>query len=251
MASSWDEARVVGHTALFSENRAMDPSPSGYVLASTATLHAQIEIKRSRFLARVERVTSAADARGIVAAECERYPDARHHCAAFVVSVPHAQPILHSSDDGEPAGTAGRPILDTLTGVPLTDTVAVVTRYFGGTLLGTGGLVRAYSDAVRTCIEGAHLAIRLAVPRYVMRFPHAIAGRYLAHFAALGWDASPEYSSSFVTVTVSTRDDVAARIAALSSGSISAEYLGDETIDQPCGIIRDGQAVICDSSPTH
>ena len=125
---------------------------SEFLLTPSARLSHEIEVKKSRFLALVARVSTPAEAREVVNERKAAMPDARHHCAAFVVSADGAQPFSHSSDDGEPSGTAGRPMLDVLAGSKLVDVVAVVTRYFGGTLLGTGGLVRAYSAT--TCPRG-------------------------------------------------------------------------------------------------
>jgi uncharacterized YigZ family protein len=106
----------------------------------------EIEIKRSRFLCALAPVTSEDAARAFVAARRRADPGARHHCSAFVLG-PDGR-TQRSSDDGEPAGTAGTPMLEVLRRRELTDTVAVVTRYFGGVLLGAGGLVRAYGQAV-------------------------------------------------------------------------------------------------------
>ena len=132
---------------------------SEFLLTPSARLSHEIEVKKSRFLALVARVSTPAEAREVVNERKAAMPDARHHCAAFVVSADGAQPFSHSSDDGEPSGTAGRPMLDVLAGSKLVDVVAVVTRYFGGTLLGTGGLVlglveRVVDDAVLMKREG-------------------------------------------------------------------------------------------------
>ena len=113
----------------------------------------ELEIKRSRFLTRLRRITTEADARAVVEERRSTLFDARHHCSAFVLG-PDAR-TARSSDDGEPAGTAGIPMLQVLQKHGLTDTVAVVTRYFGGIKLGAGGLVRAYSDAVAQAIDTA------------------------------------------------------------------------------------------------
>ena len=110
-----------------------------------------LEEKRSRFLAAVRPVADPDEAMAFVAARRKEMWDARHHCFAYVIG-DHGE-TTRCSDDGEPSGTAGRPILDVLTGEGLTNVLAVVTRYFGGVLLGTGGLVRAYSGAVREALS--------------------------------------------------------------------------------------------------
>lgn len=107
----------------------------------------EIVEKKSRFIAHVQPASSEEEAMEFIGKIKKQYWDARHNCHAYVIG-PHRE-ISRCSDDGEPSGTAGRPMLDVLLGNDLYDTVVVVTRYFGGTLLGTGGLVRAYSAAVR------------------------------------------------------------------------------------------------------
>ncbi len=110
---------------------------------------AQAEIleKKSRFIATVRAVKSEEEAAAFVGEMRKRYWDAKHHCLAYVLGQ-RAQ-ITRCSDDGEPGGTAGRPILETLLASGVRDAAIVVTRYFGGTLLGTGGLVRAYTQAAQ------------------------------------------------------------------------------------------------------
>ncbi len=107
--------------------------------------------KKSRFIATLAPVKSEEQALQFIEQIKKQYWDARHNCTAFTIGNRHQ--LTRCSDDGEPAGTAGRPMLDVLLGEDIHDTCVVVTRYFGGTLLGTGGLVRAYSGAVREAIR--------------------------------------------------------------------------------------------------
>lgn len=112
--------------------------------------------KKSRFLGEAVHADTLADAEAYLAAVRKRHYDARHHCYAFVTGeVGTPDELFRSSDDGEPSGTAGKPILDILSGQGLHRSLIVVTRYFGGTLLGTGGLVRAYSAAAKGALEAA------------------------------------------------------------------------------------------------
>src|SRR5690625_7410464 len=104
------------------------------------TATTELEIRRSRFITWLRRAGEEAAARALVDEARHTYPDARHHCSAFVVRVPGANLVERSSDDGEPAGTAGMPMLEVLRGSGLVDVAAVVVRYFGGVKLGTGGL---------------------------------------------------------------------------------------------------------------
>ncbi|MFI5429571.1 IMPACT family protein [Aeromicrobium sp. UC242_57] len=101
----------------------------------------------------MRRVESEAEARELIDAVRREHHDARHHCTAFVIG--HDAMLQRSNDDGEPSGTAGAPMLEVLTRREISDVVAVVSRWFGGTLLGAGGLVRAYGDAVAAALDVA------------------------------------------------------------------------------------------------
>ena len=114
---------------------------------------AEIIEKKSRFIATVKPVESEEEALEFIAALKKKYWNATHHCSAFVVG--ERQELQRCSDDGEPQGTAGRPMLDVLLGEEVHNVAVVVTRYFGGTLLGTGGLVRAYSKAVQEGLKNS------------------------------------------------------------------------------------------------
>ena len=121
-----------------------------------APVEAEIEVKRSRFIAAIGRAGTEELSRAFLDKVRKKHRDARHNCFAFRIGM--GERILERfSDDGEPQGTAGKPMLDILRGNELTDVICVVTRYFGGTLLGTGGLVMAYSDALKEAIEAAEL----------------------------------------------------------------------------------------------
>ena len=109
--------------------------------------------KKSRFIATVKPVDSEEEALEFIAAIKKKYWNARHNCFAFVIG--ERQEIQRCSDDGEPQGTAGRPMLDVLLGEDVHNVAVVVTRYFGGILLGTGGLVRAYSRSVQLGLEAS------------------------------------------------------------------------------------------------
>lgn len=126
----------------------------------------EIEEKKSRFIATIRPVESEEEAVTFIAEMKKQYWDARHNCSAFIIG--RNQELTRCSDDGEPSGTAGRPMLDVLLKEGIHNAAVVVTRYFGGTLLGTGGLVRAYQGSVqeglRNCViickqEGQLLSI--------------------------------------------------------------------------------------------
>ncbi|WP_174721934.1 IMPACT family protein [Actinomyces qiguomingii] len=199
-----------------------------------------LEVKRSHFLGRAARTDDEASARAFIASVRARYPDARHHCSAFIVLVPGAQPIERSSDDGEPSGTAGAPMLDVLRGTGLTNTTVVVTRYFGGTLLGTGGLTRAYSQAATRALDAAS-RVRLDTRRlWRVRVPVADAGRLEAQLRA---NAGPEgirmeqttWEATHAVLTVSTcasdSGALAEQLAALTGGTAVAEPAGSRIVE--------------------
>ena len=122
--------------------------------------------KKSRFIATVRPVKTEEEANQFVEEMRKKYWDARHNCWAFILG--ERQEFKRCSDDGEPSQTAGKPMMDVLTGAGLTDVAVVVTRYFGGTLLGTGGLVRAYSGAVQEGLKNStvitkYLGVKVSV----------------------------------------------------------------------------------------
>nr|WP_297884993.1 YigZ family protein [uncultured Blautia sp.] len=115
----------------------------------------EITEKKSRFIATVRPVKSEEEALAFLEETKKKYWDARHNC--FVYSVGLNREYTRCSDDGEPSGTAGRPMLDVILGEDIYNVAVVVTRYFGGVLLGTGGLVRAYSKAVQEGLEASRI----------------------------------------------------------------------------------------------
>ena len=115
----------------------------------------EIEEKKSRFIAHVAAVNTEEEALAFIEEKKKQFWDARHNCYAYVLGE-QAQ-TMRFSDDGEPSGTAGRPILEVLVGSGIRNLVVVVTRYFGGTLLGTGGLVRAYTKAAQAGLAASEV----------------------------------------------------------------------------------------------
>ncbi len=111
------------------------------------------EIRRSRFITTLARAERVIEAQAFIQRVRDEFPDATHHCWAYVVGPPGSTAQIGMSDDGEPHGTAGRPMLTALLHSGVGDVVAVVTRYYGGTNLGTGGLVRAYGGGVAHALE--------------------------------------------------------------------------------------------------
>ena len=121
----------------------------------------EIEVERSRFVATVQEVTSPDAAQAFVAEIKTEFPDANHNCWAYLVGPPGSSDRIGLSDDGEPHGVAGKPILTVLQHSGLGDTAVVVTRYFGGIKLGKGGMVKAYTAAVQAALEQLPRARRI------------------------------------------------------------------------------------------
>lgn len=132
----------------------------------------ETEVQSSRFIATLSPAFSVDEARLFIQKVRSEFHDATHNVPAFVIGHGASQ-ITHSSDDGEPSGTAGRPALAVLAGSGLGDAVVVVTRYFGGIKLGTGGLVRAYQDSVQRVIAAAERAVKVPVDTVMISAPYA------------------------------------------------------------------------------
>ena len=183
---------------------------------------AEIEVRRSRFIGFLAPASTRGSAREIIDEQRRLYPDARHHCSAYVLASAGATPSTHSSDDGEPSGTAGAPMLEVLLGAGLVDVVAVVTRYFGGTLLGTGGLVRAYSEATQAAIGAAPLARIETLPTFTVQVDLASAGKVDAEIRQRDWLLEDASWGAQVDLTFSVptgeEDAVEPFIAALTRG---------------------------------
>lgn len=141
----------------------------------------EITEKKSRFIATVKHVESEEEAVAFIAEMKKKYWDARHNCSAYIIGT--EKPLERCSDDGEPSRTAGMPMLDILKGEGLYDVVAVVTRYFGGILLGTGGLVRAYQASLKEGLLGTKIVTRKYLNKFEIVTDYNGYGR-LQYFAA-------------------------------------------------------------------
>lgn len=213
-------------------------APAGVLVpADTSASEIDLEIKRSHFLGLVARTTSEAQAREFIASRRALYPDARHHCSAFIIANPGATPTERSNDDGEPSGTAGKPMLEVLRGSQIFDVTVVVTRYFGGTLLGTGGLVRAYSQATAQALEQLSLCRRSQQYLWQLRAPVAEAGRIEAELRAGGANIVQTRWESQATIelasAVANPTELAALVANVTRGQGQLEAAGTKILELP------------------
>ncbi|PPF47395.1 YigZ family protein [Pseudoclavibacter sp. AY1F1] len=220
------------------------PAPRYGVLADTIPIDHEIEIRRSRFICRLQRVEDEAEARDVIAGRRTAHRLARHHCSAFVLGA--GRTVQRSNDDGEPAGTAGTPMLEAVVlherdgvgAADVSDVVAVVTRYFGGVLLGAGGLARAYSESVSSTLQLARLVTREARAVFGLDAPHATAGRWENELRARGILVSgADYVGTSAMLSLAVPDSVDARarlyseVAAVTAGQGSLVELGTEWVD--------------------
>lgn len=179
----------------------------------------EIEIQRSRFLCHVARVASEQDAAEFFARVRKEHWQASHNCTAF-----RTADTQRSSDDGEPAGTAGVPMLEVLTRRDLVDTAVVVTRYYGGIKLGAGGLVRAYGRAVSEAIDALGTLTRERHETVRLVSAHDQAGKLENALRAAGHHVADTEYGQAVTFTVLTKDPEAFEdwLAAQTGGAVSA-----------------------------
>ncbi len=137
------------------------------------TIEVITEIKRSRFIARVSHSINTEHAFTLIKQSKTKFPDARHHCWAFIACPPAASTAIRFSDAGEPSGTAGKPILNVLQHSHYGEIVCVVSRYYGGIKLGAGGLVRAYSNSTKAALELLPVLEKVNLIPLTMEIPYA------------------------------------------------------------------------------
>lgn len=190
----------------------------------------EIVEKKSRFIAHVKPVTTEEEALQFIEELKKKYWDARHNCYAFIIGK-NAQ-VVRFSDDGEPSGTAGKPILEVLQNQELRDVVVVVTRYFGGVLLGTGGLVRAYTQSTQVGLNAAQICTMTPMVIITTVIDYTLIGKIkyvLAQNDALVQD---EKYGADVTITFGIPSDKKTRLIKelieTTNGKIEYEEMGVE-----------------------
>ncbi len=188
----------------------------------------ELTVVNSRFIATLSPAFSADEARSFIARIRKEFPDATHNVPAYIIGGGNSV-TEYCSDDGEPAGTSGRPALAVLRGSGLGDAVLVVTRYFGGTLLGKGGLVRAYTEAAQRVVQAVPRAHKVPVHVALLALPYPLleqARRLASHHHS---DILDESFAADVTLTLriplSDFEAFQAGLSELSSGQVQAEVI--------------------------
>ncbi|MEV1174942.1 YigZ family protein [Nonomuraea sp. NPDC049784] len=200
--------------------------PAPYLTLAAVAEH-ETEAKRSRFICALAPARSVEEAVAFIGERRQKHPGATHNCTAYVIG----QRVQKGDDDGEPGGTAGTPMVQALVGRGFSDVVAVVTRYFGGTLLGAGGLVRAYGSAVTETLDRAE-PVRM-VPAKLVRVAvaHDQAGRVENDLRASRHPVRDVTYAGEVTFTVSVGEDEVAPfadwVATLTAGRARVD-VGDD-----------------------
>ncbi|MFI3212782.1 MAG: YigZ family protein [Eubacteriales bacterium] len=187
----------------------------------------EIVEKKSRFIASIKKVESEEEAVAFINEIKKKYYDARHNCSAFIVGT--KKELVRCNDDGEPSGTAGKPMLEVLLGSDIVNIAAVVTRYFGGTLLGTGGLVRAYTDATKAGLEQCQTAIMSLGKKVKIHTDYNTIGKVLYELGqrGLGQEDS-EYTDVIVLTVIVPIEDVDGfekKITEISAGKTMVEVV--------------------------
>lgn len=186
----------------------------------------EITEKKSRFIATVCPVHTESEAVEFIAGIKKKYWDARHNCSAFVLG--DRQELTRCSDDGEPAQTAGRPMLDVLLREEITDAAVVVTRYFGGVLLGTGGLVRAYTAAVQAGLSACTVAEKQSGRKLVIRTDYNGLGKLQYLFGQRGTTVLDTEYGTDVCLTIlvphEQREALAKAVTEQTNGAAQMEW---------------------------
>ena len=192
--------------------------PTGYGTAE----HVE---KKSRFIGQIWPVRTELEAREKIESVKKQYHDARHNCWCYVLR----DGTLRYSDDGEPQGTAGQPMLEVLSKQGITDAVCVVTRYFGGILLGTGGLARAYTKGAKDALAAAGVSVERLWDRILVACGYSLYERIRQETEKNGGILEETDFGADVTLTILTPEEQTegylARLVELSAGSIQGEKL--------------------------
>ncbi|MGJ8678808.1 YigZ family protein [Paraglaciecola sp.] len=201
-----------------------DDSNSASYLVPAELWQIELEVKRSKFLTLADNASSRQEADGFVRALRAQHPQANHVCWAYIAGAPNTT-IRSMSDDGEPSGTAGMPMLKVLEHSGYGDIVVAVVRYFGGTKLGTGGLQRAYSDAVAQVLADLPTKIKVSRSKLDLSYEYEFEGavsRLLARYDVENIQATyAENVMTYLEVASSELIDLTAELINITSGKIT------------------------------
>ena len=194
----------------------------------------QMEIKKSRFITYLHRTESEADAKAFLTAIRRLHPDATHHCYAFIIG--EHNEIKRSNDDGEPAGTAGVPMLECLDRNHMQAIIAITVRYFGGIKLGAGGLIRAYSKSVSHALSSAQITKKQWMEKYEIRFSYDLIGRIDYYFREHCLEILDKAYDEEVCYTYLCDHDNSADFQELSNGKFLPRFIERTLIEVPVTI---------------
>lgn len=196
----------------------------------------ELVVVNSRFVSSLSPAESVEEARAFIQCVRAEFPDATHQVPAFIIGGGNTT-TEYCADDGEPSGTSGRPLLAVLKGSGLGDVVVVVTRYFGGTLLGTGGLVKAYGDAGRAVVAAVRRAVMVEAGRLEFDLPYHLFDRLRLIAAEAGAEIVEERFEEVVHLAVElpldAREGFESRLSELSSGSVLPRLAGTRMARRP------------------
>ncbi len=199
----------------------------------------EIEEKKSRFIATLCSVKTEEEAQCFINETKKKYWDARHNCTAFVIG--KDANLTRCSDDGEPAGTAGRPMLNVLLHSEVRNVACVVTRYFGGTLLGTGGLIKAYSDAVTAALDNSEIGEEAEGVRLEFSVSYELYGKIQYEFSKRNLEICDavfaENVSAAVLIIKESEDEIKKLLTEITNGKV---IFSDSS---PCVIIRKAESI--------
>lgn len=191
---------------------------------------ARVEIRKSIFISYVRNVSSEEEALTFIERVRKEHWNATHNCYAYLIG--EHDEIKRSNDDGEPSGTAGRPILSVLERMALKDTVVVVTRYFGGIMLGAGGLIRAYGESAKAGIDAAGIIERILSREYLLTMDYSWFGKLESDLVSRGYQLSDKSFTELVQASFlvpnGEEKEFVSLVNNLTNGEVELE-VGDST----------------------
>ena len=188
-----------------------------------------IEIEKSKFITYLMRVFKEEEAKEYITRIQKLHPNANHHCYAFLIG--ENSEIQRSNDNGEPSGTAGVPMLESLRKNNMQDTLAITVRYFGGIKLGAGGLIRAYSKSVSQALQNATLTQTLATKQYTLAFSYDFIGRLDYFFQEKQIEVLEKIYEEDVCYRYRTTLSIEEEIAEITSGKYFPQLVCEEVVE--------------------